>query len=175
VRARGSRFACPSVRECLLKTPCHIVWSWTVGSKTVRVLVTGGIGVLGRALLPLLEAAGHEISPPEPQELDLLDARQVEAATRSGSFRRSSLAPPAQAVARSAAGHAERTRRRRPRGRIRDCRAPRLLVRAQDKRLVLGDATPRDPSRLPLARYLRRAQCAGMSLERRDRFSPRLR
>lgn len=46
----------------------------------MRVLVTGGIGVLGRALLPLLEAAGHEISPPEPEELDLLDARQVEAA-----------------------------------------------------------------------------------------------
>jgi 2-alkyl-3-oxoalkanoate reductase len=46
----------------------------------VRVLVTGGIGVLGRALLPLLEAAGHEISAPEPEELDLFDAGQVEAA-----------------------------------------------------------------------------------------------
>jgi len=36
--------------------------------------------VLGRALLPLLEADGHEISAPKPEEIDLLDARQVEAA-----------------------------------------------------------------------------------------------
>jgi hypothetical protein len=44
------------------------------------VLVTGGIAVLGRVLLPLLEAAGHENNAPEPTELDLLDAGQVEAA-----------------------------------------------------------------------------------------------
>jgi nucleoside-diphosphate-sugar epimerase len=41
------------------------------------LLVTGGSGVLGRALRPLLEAAGHAISAPGPRELDLLDAAQV--------------------------------------------------------------------------------------------------
>lgn len=46
----------------------------------MRVLVTGGVGVLGRTLLPLLETAGHEISAPGPQQLDLLDAGQVGAA-----------------------------------------------------------------------------------------------
>jgi uncharacterized protein YbjT (DUF2867 family) len=39
----------------------------------VRVLVTGGIGVLGRATIPLLLARGHEIDAPEPAQLDLFD------------------------------------------------------------------------------------------------------
>jgi nucleoside-diphosphate-sugar epimerase len=43
----------------------------------MRVLVTGGSGVLGRALLPLLNAAGHEASAPGPEQLDLLDPGQV--------------------------------------------------------------------------------------------------
>jgi nucleoside-diphosphate-sugar epimerase len=48
--------------------------------EAMRLLVTGGLGVLGRALLPLLEAAGHEISAPGPEELDLFDAGRVGAA-----------------------------------------------------------------------------------------------
>src|SRR5262245_28593415 len=39
----------------------------------VRVLVTGGIGVLGRATIPLLRADGHEIAAPLPEQLDLFD------------------------------------------------------------------------------------------------------
>jgi nucleoside-diphosphate-sugar epimerase len=48
----------------------------------VRVLVTGGTGVLGRALLPLLAADGHDVVAPRRTELDLFDpvavARAVE-------------------------------------------------------------------------------------------------
>jgi len=40
----------------------------------VRVFVTGGSGVLGRALLPLLAAAGHAVEAPAHGELDLFDA-----------------------------------------------------------------------------------------------------
>lgn len=36
-----------------------------------RLLVTGGTGVLGRALRPLVEAAGHELTIPTREELDL--------------------------------------------------------------------------------------------------------
>ena len=43
----------------------------------MRVLVTGGAGVLGRALLPLLAEAGHTVSAPEPDELDLFDSSAV--------------------------------------------------------------------------------------------------
>jgi nucleoside-diphosphate-sugar epimerase len=39
----------------------------------VRLLVTGGIGVLGRATIPLLLAQGHHIDAPEPTQLDLFD------------------------------------------------------------------------------------------------------
>lgn len=39
------------------------------------MLVTGGSGVLGRALLPLLEE--HDVSAPERDELDLFDAERV--------------------------------------------------------------------------------------------------
>ena len=34
------------------------------------LLITGGTGVLGRALRPLAEAAGHEIAMPRHEELD---------------------------------------------------------------------------------------------------------
>jgi nucleoside-diphosphate-sugar epimerase len=43
----------------------------------MRLLVTGGTGVLGRALLPLAEAAGHELAMPGREELDLFDPSAV--------------------------------------------------------------------------------------------------
>jgi nucleoside-diphosphate-sugar epimerase len=46
----------------------------------MRVLVTGGSGVLGRALRPRLEAAGHEVRAPGRRELDLFDAASVDEA-----------------------------------------------------------------------------------------------
>ena len=39
----------------------------------MRLLVTGGSGVLGRATIPLLRAQGHEIDAPTRRELDLFD------------------------------------------------------------------------------------------------------
>ena len=39
----------------------------------MRLLVTGGTGVLGRAFLPLAEAEGHRVSAPGRAELDLFD------------------------------------------------------------------------------------------------------
>jgi hypothetical protein len=36
----------------------------------MRLLVTGGTGVLGRALRPLADAAGHELAMPTREELD---------------------------------------------------------------------------------------------------------
>jgi nucleoside-diphosphate-sugar epimerase len=43
----------------------------------LRLLVTGGTGVLGRVLRPLAEAAGHELAMPERTELDLFDPTAV--------------------------------------------------------------------------------------------------
>jgi nucleoside-diphosphate-sugar epimerase len=43
----------------------------------MRLLITGGTGVLGRAVLPLAEAAGHELAMPEHQELDLFNPTAV--------------------------------------------------------------------------------------------------
>jgi 2-methylisocitrate lyase-like PEP mutase family enzyme len=48
----------------------------------MRLLVTGGTGVLGRALRPLAEAAGHELVMPAHDELDLLDPAAVSDAAR---------------------------------------------------------------------------------------------
>jgi len=45
-------------------------------------LVTGGTGVLGRALRPLAEAAGHDVATPTHEELDLFDAAAVADAAR---------------------------------------------------------------------------------------------
>jgi nucleoside-diphosphate-sugar epimerase len=42
-----------------------------------RLLVTGGTGVLGLALAPVAEAAGHELHMPRSFELDLFDPRAV--------------------------------------------------------------------------------------------------
>lgn len=49
---------------------------------TVRVLVTGGTGVLGRAFRPLAEAAGHDVRAPGRVGLDLFDPVAVGAAMR---------------------------------------------------------------------------------------------
>jgi nucleoside-diphosphate-sugar epimerase len=46
----------------------------------MRILVTGGSGVLGRALLPLLGDAGHDVAAPTRTEVDLADPDAVRAA-----------------------------------------------------------------------------------------------
>ena len=43
----------------------------------MRLLVTGGTGVLGRAFLPLAEAEGHRVNAPGRAELDLFDPAAV--------------------------------------------------------------------------------------------------
>jgi NAD(P)-dependent dehydrogenase (short-subunit alcohol dehydrogenase family) len=43
----------------------------------MRLLVTGGTGVIGRAALPLLVTAGHDVVAPGSHELDLFDAAAV--------------------------------------------------------------------------------------------------
>jgi nucleoside-diphosphate-sugar epimerase len=48
----------------------------------MRLLITGGTGVLGRALRPAAEAAGHELAMPEREELDLFDPAAVADAVR---------------------------------------------------------------------------------------------
>jgi nucleoside-diphosphate-sugar epimerase len=48
----------------------------------VRLLVTGGTGVLGRALRSCGEAAGHELVMPRHEELDLFDRSAVADAVR---------------------------------------------------------------------------------------------
>jgi nucleoside-diphosphate-sugar epimerase len=46
----------------------------------VRILVTGGSGVLGRQAVPLLRAEGHDVIAPGRTGLDLFDAAAVRAA-----------------------------------------------------------------------------------------------
>jgi nucleoside-diphosphate-sugar epimerase len=48
----------------------------------MRLLITGGTGVLGRALLPLAVVAGHEVVSPGHGELDLFDSTAVADAAR---------------------------------------------------------------------------------------------
>lgn len=48
----------------------------------LRLLVTGGTGVLGGALRPLAEAEGHELAMPGRGELDLFDSSAVADAVR---------------------------------------------------------------------------------------------
>jgi nucleoside-diphosphate-sugar epimerase len=43
----------------------------------MRLLITGGTGVLGRALGPLAEDAGHDLTMPRHEELNLFDAAAV--------------------------------------------------------------------------------------------------
>lgn len=47
----------------------------------MRLLVTGGTGVLGRALVPLARAAGHQLHAPTRDQLDLFDPAAVAQAT----------------------------------------------------------------------------------------------
>jgi nucleoside-diphosphate-sugar epimerase len=48
----------------------------------MRLLATGGTGVLGVALRPLAEAAGHQLTMPRHEELDLFDPCAVAEAVR---------------------------------------------------------------------------------------------
>jgi nucleoside-diphosphate-sugar epimerase len=48
----------------------------------MRLLITGGTGVLGRALLPLAEDAGHETFAPGHRDLDLFNRAAVDVAAR---------------------------------------------------------------------------------------------
>jgi nucleoside-diphosphate-sugar epimerase len=50
--------------------------------RPMRLLVTGGSGVLGRALLPLAHAAGHTVLAPRHADLDLFDPDAVRWAVR---------------------------------------------------------------------------------------------
>ena len=50
--------------------------------RSMRLLVTGGSGVLGRALEPLARTAGHELHAPGRTTLDLFDRAAVVDATR---------------------------------------------------------------------------------------------
>jgi nucleoside-diphosphate-sugar epimerase len=43
----------------------------------MRLLITGATGVLGRALRPLAEAAGHDLTMPRREELNLFDPSAV--------------------------------------------------------------------------------------------------
>jgi hypothetical protein len=43
----------------------------------MRLRITGGTGVLGRALQPLAEGAGHQLATPGREELDLFDPSVV--------------------------------------------------------------------------------------------------
>jgi nucleoside-diphosphate-sugar epimerase len=56
----------------------------SIGDNAVmQLLVTGGTGVLGRALQPVAEAAGHELAMPGHEELDLFDSSAVAEAVRN--------------------------------------------------------------------------------------------
>jgi nucleoside-diphosphate-sugar epimerase len=48
----------------------------------MRLLITGGTGVLGRALRPLAQAEGHELAMPGREELDLFEPSAVDEAVR---------------------------------------------------------------------------------------------
>src|SRR4051812_43611750 len=50
--------------------------------RPMRLLVTGGTGVFGRALRPIAEAAGHQLALPGRDELDLFDPAAVADAVR---------------------------------------------------------------------------------------------
>jgi len=62
----------------------------------MRLLVTGGSGVLGRALLPRLTAAGHEVSAPGRSELNLFNPYALKEALgdRQGVVHLASRIPP---------------------------------------------------------------------------------
>ena len=54
-----------------------------LATKRMRLLVTGGTGVLGRAFVPLASAVGHQVIAPARSDLDLFDPAAVGAAVRA--------------------------------------------------------------------------------------------
>ena len=54
-----------------------------LATKRMRLLVTGGTGVLGRAFVPLASAVGHQVIAPARSDLDLFDPAAVGAAVRT--------------------------------------------------------------------------------------------
>jgi len=54
----------------------------TATARSMRLLVTGASGVLGRALAPVAEASGHRLEMPSHAELDLFDPAAVACAAR---------------------------------------------------------------------------------------------
>ena len=54
-----------------------------LATKRMRLLVTGGTGVLGRAFVPLASAVGHQVMAPGRSDLDLFDPAAVGAAVRA--------------------------------------------------------------------------------------------
>jgi nucleoside-diphosphate-sugar epimerase len=65
----------------------------------MRILMTGGSGVLGRASMPLLRQAGHQVDAPRHDQLDLYDPRAITAAARGTNaiLHLASHTPPPQA------------------------------------------------------------------------------
>jgi nucleoside-diphosphate-sugar epimerase len=45
--------------------------------RSMRIIVTGASGVLGRVTVPLLRNSGHQLATPSSSELDLFDAKKV--------------------------------------------------------------------------------------------------
>jgi 2-alkyl-3-oxoalkanoate reductase len=50
--------------------------------RSMRILVTGASGVLGRVTIPLLHNSDHQLATPSSSELDLFDAKKVSQAVR---------------------------------------------------------------------------------------------
>jgi len=48
----------------------------------MKVFITGGTGIMGRRLIPLLQQAGHEVTAPGHSDLDLEDRTAVQDALR---------------------------------------------------------------------------------------------
>ena len=75
----------------------------------MRLLVTGGTGVLGCALRPLAEAAGHAFAMPRHEELDLFDPSAVADAVSCLSIRLTGQRPRTRQSARSCRSCAPRS------------------------------------------------------------------